>query len=185
MRNIIHTTLDADSEPVVGTLCTHESRIIIVTLRFPSVTLFRRVFISVFMLTYLEKEKARAGDQWFNLPRTDLTPELKRDLQLLRMRSVLDPKRHYKKDNANGQAPGFSQVGTLIEGPTEYFSARIPYTERKRTLLEEVLVGEASTGRFKRKYNNVQAARSSGKIAFYKKLKEKRSRSFRNSRSSE
>ncbi|KAL9640486.1 MAG: hypothetical protein Q9164_000236 [Protoblastenia rupestris] len=133
----------------------------------------------------ISKEKARAGDQWFNLPRTDLTPELERDLQLLRMRSVLDPKRHYKKDNANGQAPEFSQVGTLIEGPTEYFSARIPYTERKRNLLEEVLAGEASTGRFKSKYNNVQAAKSSGRRKFYKKLKEKRSRSFRNSRSSE
>merc|ERR1711907_361288 len=34
-----------------------------------------------------EEKKATAGSQWFNMPKTDLTPELRRDLQLLKMRS--------------------------------------------------------------------------------------------------
>ncbi|KAH9221879.1 putative rRNA-processing protein fcf2 [Leptodontidium sp. 2 PMI_412] len=103
---------------------------------------------------------------------TNLTPELKRDLQLLRMRDVLDPKRHYKKDNKKQQVPEFSQVGTIIEGPTEYFSSRLLNKDRKRTLVEEVLAGEKASGRFKSKYNEIQDAKTSGKKAHYKKLRD-------------
>ena len=56
------------------------------------------------------------------------------------MRDVLDPKRFYKKENSKPQIPEFSQVGTIIEGPTEYFSGRLSNKERKRTLVEEILV---------------------------------------------
>ena len=31
-----------------------------------------------------------------------MTPEIKRDLQLLKSRSVLDPKRFYKRDSSKG-----------------------------------------------------------------------------------
>ena len=124
----------------------------------------------------MQEKKATAGSDWFNLPRTDLTPELKRDLQLLKMRNVLDPKRHYKKENAKTNAPEFSQVGTIIEGPTEFYSSRIPNRERKNTFVDEVLAAEESTGRFKRKYGDIQSSKTSGKKAHYKKLKENRSR---------
>lgn len=90
------------------------------------------------------------------------------------MRGVLDPKRHYKKESGKTKAPEFSQVGTIVEGPTEFFSGRISKRDRKRTLVEEILAAEAETGRFKNKYNEVQAAKSSGKKAFYKELKAKR-----------
>ncbi|TKA57858.1 hypothetical protein B0A49_08604, partial [Cryomyces minteri] len=101
-----------------------------------------------------EEKKATAGPQWFDLPRTDLTPELKRDLQLLKMRSVLDPKRHYKKENGKAKAPEFSHVATIVEGPTEFFSGRLLNRDRKKTFVDEVLAGEAQTGRFKNKYND-------------------------------
>ncbi|KAI1433968.1 Fcf2-domain-containing protein [Xylaria sp. CBS 124048] len=117
--------------------------------------------------------KANAGPQWFNLPATDLTPELRRDLQLLRMRDVLDPKRHYKKDNSRA-IPQFSQVGTVIPGPTDYFNARMTKKERKRTLLEQVLETEDTTRRFKSKYGEIQAVKTSGKKAHYKKTMQQR-----------
>ncbi|KAK1819675.1 dTDP-fucopyranose mutase [Friedmanniomyces endolithicus] len=122
----------------------------------------------------LEVKKATAGTQWFNLPRTDLTPQLKRDLQLLKMRNVLDPHRHYKKDGGKMQAPEYSQVGTIIEGPTEFFSGRIENKQRKKTFVEEVLAGEQETGRFKRKYGELQGRKTSGKKAFYKAMKANR-----------
>jgi hypothetical protein len=103
-----------------------------------------------------------------------VTPELKRDLQLLKMRDVLDPKRFYKKDARKSAIPEFSQVGTIIEGPTEYFTGRLSNKERKRTLVEEILAGESATGRFKSKYNDIQAAKTSGKKAHYKKIVESR-----------
>ncbi|KAI9785021.1 MAG: hypothetical protein M1839_001218 [Geoglossum umbratile] len=124
----------------------------------------------------MKVKKATAGPNWFNLPRTNLTPQLKRDLQLLRLRSVLDPKRHYKKNTSKGgQFPEFSQVGTIVEGSTEFFSARIPNKQRKKTFVDEVLAGEKESGYFGRKYNEVQASKTSGKKAFYKKLQERRS----------
>ncbi|KAG8628907.1 hypothetical protein KVT40_002772 [Elsinoe batatas] len=126
-----------------------------------------------------EKKKATAGERWYNLPKTDLTPELKRDLQILKMRNVLDPHRHYKKEGGKMKAPEYSQVGTIIEGPTEYYSSRLNNRDRKRTFVEEVLAGEQETGRFKRKYGDVQAQKTSGKKAFYKSVKAKRTASFK------
>ncbi|KAJ2993453.1 hypothetical protein NUW58_g1832 [Xylaria curta] len=120
-----------------------------------------------------QAHKADAGPQWFNLPATDLTPELRRDLQLLKMRDVLDPKRHYKKDTSRA-IPEFSQVGTVIPGPTDYFSARMTKKDRKRTLLEDVLDTEATTKRFKSKYGEIQAVKTSGKKGHYKKMMQKR-----------
>jgi hypothetical protein len=87
------------------------------------------------------------------------------------MRDTIDPKRFYKKDNSKAKVPEFSQVGTIIEGPTEYFSSRLSNKDRKRTFVEEVLAGEASSGRFKSKYNEIQAAKTSGKKAHYKRIK--------------
>lgn len=103
-----------------------------------------------------------------------MTPELKRDLQLLRMRSVLDPKRHYKRENLRNRVPEFSEVGTIIEGPTEYFSARLTRKERKQTFAEEILAGRVATHRFKTKYNEIQEAKTSGKKAYYKAIKAQR-----------
>ncbi|KAI1426693.1 Fcf2 pre-rRNA processing-domain-containing protein [Xylaria sp. FL1777] len=117
--------------------------------------------------------KADAGPQWFNLPATDLTPELRRDLQLLKMRDILDPKRHYKKDTTRA-IPEFSQIGTVIPGPTDYFNSRMTKKERKRTLLEDVLETEDTTRRFKSKYGEIQAAKTSGKKGHYKKMMQKR-----------
>ncbi|KDB26261.1 hypothetical protein H109_01933 [Trichophyton interdigitale MR816] len=122
------------------------------------------------------KEKPTSGPKWFNLPKTVVTPELKRDLQILRMRSVLDPHRHYKKENGKAKIPEYSQVGTIIEGPTEFFSARITKKERKNNFAEEIMAAEKESGRFKRKYAEIQEAKTSGKKAYYKKLKAKRAR---------
>lgn len=125
---------------------------------------------------YHEKDKITAGSDWFDLPKTELTAEFRRDLQLLRMRSVLDPKRHYKKENGKAEPPEFSQVGTIIEGPTEFFSARITKKDRKRTFVEEALAVERETKRFEAKYNDIQTSKRSGKKSFYRSLKAKRSR---------
>ncbi|KAB8349663.1 hypothetical protein FH972_023682 [Carpinus fangiana] len=114
------------------------------------------------------EKKASAGAKWFNMPKTNLTPELKRDLQLIKMRNVLDPHRHYKKESAKAPPPEFSQVGTLVEGPTEFYSSRLQNSQRKRTLVEEVLEAEQESGRFKRKYGEIQMAKTSGRKGHYK-----------------
>ncbi|CAD6439615.1 11068252-94a7-42a9-ad6d-ea5fa3bdeb1b [Sclerotinia trifoliorum] len=124
----------------------------------------------------LKAKKSTAGAKWFNMPKTVVTPELKRDLQLLRLRSVLDPKRFYKKDTTRAEVPEYSQVGTVIEGPTEYFSSRLTNKERKQTFVEQVLATEQANHKFRNKYNDIQAAKASGKKEHYKKMKALRKR---------
>ncbi|KAL2037028.1 hypothetical protein N7G274_010313 [Stereocaulon virgatum] len=135
----------------------------------------RRVDDPFKMMERIKKEKgASTGPDFFDMPRTKLTPELKTDLQLLKMRSILDPHRHYKNEYSKASVPEYSQVGMIIEGPTEYLSPRLLNRERKRTFVEEILADKTSTGRFKRKYNDIQASKTSGGKAFYKTLKGKR-----------
>ena len=69
------------------------------------------------------------------------------------------------------EAPEYSQVGTIVEGATEFFTGRIENKKRKRTFVEEVLAGEQETGRFKKKYGEVQGKKTSGKKGFYKAVK--------------
>ena len=123
------------------------------------------------------KDKPTAGSAWFDLPKTELTTELKRDLQLLRMRSVLDPKRHYKKESGKAGPPQYSQVGTIVEGPTEFFSSRIAKRDRKKTFVEEALAVERENKRFEAKYRNIQTLKQSGKQSYYKNLRAKRNTS--------
>ena len=44
-----------------------------------------------------QKSEETAGPGWYNLPKTEVTDEIKQDLKLIKMRGVLDPKRFYKK----------------------------------------------------------------------------------------
>ncbi|KAL8737934.1 MAG: hypothetical protein Q9181_001197 [Wetmoreana brouardii] len=124
--------------------------------------------------TKSKQHKNSTGPDWYYLPRTNLTPELKRDLQMLKMRSIWDPKRHYKNDNRKPLIPEYCQVGTIFEGPTEFYSSRIPKHHRKKSFVEGILAGEESTGRFKSRYNNIQNTKNSGRRAFYNNLKQKR-----------
>lgn len=121
-----------------------------------------------------QNDQTDAGAQWYNLPKTELTSTLKRDLQLIEMRNVLDPHRHYKKNTRRGKIPTFSQVGTVIEGPTEWYSGRINKKDRSKNFVEEEIRNEQVSGRFKRKYNEIQSSKTSGKKAHYKKVLAKR-----------
>lgn len=94
------------------------------------------------------------------------------------MRSVLDSKRHYKKDNSKSKVPEFSQIGTVIQGPTEFFSARLKRKDRKATLADEILASENYSGKFKSKYGDLQAAKTSGKKGHQKAMQAKRAKRY-------
>ncbi|KAI8342309.1 Fcf2 pre-rRNA processing-domain-containing protein [Chlamydoabsidia padenii] len=121
----------------------------------------------------LEREKT-TGKGWFDMPLAEVTPEIKRDLQILKMRHVLDRKRHYKK-MGKGPDPKYFQMGTIIEGATEFFSSRINKKDRKRTFAEELLSNDEYTSYYNRKYLETQERKTSGGKKHYKKLKAKRS----------
>ena len=63
-------------------------------------------------LKKLEREKTK-GDKWYGMPATEVTEEIKNDLEILKMRGALDPKRFYKK-SSNTDIPKYFQVEILF-----------------------------------------------------------------------
>lgn len=111
------------------------------------------------------------------MPRTSNDPQVKRDLQILKLRAVLAlGKQHFKNDTRKDPIPKFSQVGTLVEGPTDFYNGRLNRKERKRTLVEEVLSSGTTLAKFKTKYNEIQDRSRSGKKSHYKKMLARRRR---------
>ena len=85
---------------------------------------------------------------------TPMTNQLKTDLSLIRNRNYLDPKKFYKSaDSFDGK---ILQVGTVIEGSTEYYSSRMTRKERRGNITEE-LMADANVRQYaKRKYLDMQ-----------------------------
>ncbi|KAG7585562.1 Fcf2 pre-rRNA processing C-terminal [Arabidopsis thaliana x Arabidopsis arenosa] len=94
--------------------------------------------------------KDTTGSNWFDMPAPTMTPELKRDLQLLKLRTVMDPALHYKKSVSRSKlAEKYFQVGTVIE-PAEEFYGRLTKKNRKATLADE-LVSDPKTSQYRKR----------------------------------
>ena len=96
-----------------------------------------------------------AGKSWFDLPASTITDEVKNDLRVLRLRSTFDPKNFYKKFDST-KFPKYFQFGTVVEGPTEFYSSRLTRKERKRTLTEEIMADPQLTAVRKKRYTKMQ-----------------------------
>ncbi|KAG1780479.1 Fcf2 pre-rRNA processing-domain-containing protein [Suillus placidus] len=120
-----------------------------------------------------------AGPSWFDLPapaEADL-PRLHREVEALRLRNQLDPKRFYRKDDGNGKGikglPKHFAIGTIVTTNTPFGTAstdNLPRAHRKRTLVDE-LVDDAEARRYaKRKFEELQAVRGArGKNTLHQK----------------
>jgi hypothetical protein len=64
--------------------------------------------------------------------------------------------------------PEYSQVGTIVEGPTDFFGGRLNRKERNESFVKEVMSKEGKDGRFKRKYDELQVKKRSGKMGSWK-----------------
>jgi len=122
-------------------------------------------------LTKKEKKELRsktAGPGWFDLPapsEADL-PRLYREVEALRLRNQLDPKRFYKKDEGEGKGikglPKYFAIGTILPSSTPFGTAsgdNLTRANRKRTLVDE-LVDDAEAKRYaKKKFDDLQSVR--------------------------
>ncbi|KAG6336065.1 hypothetical protein ID866_3038 [Astraeus odoratus] len=120
-----------------------------------------------------------AGPSWFDLPapaEADL-PRLYREVEALRLRNQLDPKRFYRKDESEGRGikslPKHFAIGTIVTTTTPFGTAstdNLPRAERKRTLVDE-LVDDAEARRYtKKKFSELQAIRgAAGRNTLHKK----------------
>lgn len=75
------------------------------------VNLFKTKLILYTFVFKIERSKTK-GKGWFNMSAPELTEERENDLKILQMRSVLDPKHFYKKNDLK-VLPKYYQVKTL------------------------------------------------------------------------
>ncbi|RDB18036.1 rRNA-processing protein fcf2 [Hypsizygus marmoreus] len=122
-------------------------------------------------LTHKEKKELKnktAGPDWFDLPapsEADL-PRLHREVEALRLRNQLDPKRFYRKDEGEGKGikglPKYFAIGTILPSTTPFGTAsgdNLTRAHRKRTLVDE-LVDDAEAKRYaKKKFDELQGVR--------------------------
>ena len=81
-------------------------------------------------MQYLQAKNKTAGSSWFDLPapaEADL-PKLYREVEALRLRNQLDPKRFYRKEEGEGKG---------IKGLPKYFAVRLASHRRSYTSLSQ------------------------------------------------
>eukprot|EP01025_Chloroclados_australasicus_P036334 TRINITY_DN3702_c0_g1_i4.p1 TRINITY_DN3702_c0_g1~~TRINITY_DN3702_c0_g1_i4.p1 ORF type:complete len:361 (-),score=37.40 TRINITY_DN3702_c0_g1_i4:577-1629(-) len=84
------------------------------------------------------KQADTKGKEWYDLPAPTITPELERDLKVVRLRENFDPKRFYKSFESD-KLPKYFQIGTVIQGAADFYSGRLPKRLRRKTITEELL----------------------------------------------
>uniref|UniRef100_U5EQ34 Putative fcf2 pre-rrna processing n=1 Tax=Corethrella appendiculata TaxID=1370023 RepID=U5EQ34_9DIPT len=101
------------------------------------------------------QERAKTkGDNWFNLPATEMTDEIKNELELIRMRSALDSQHFYKR-NEMKTLPKYFQIGKVVDSPLDYYNDRAEGGSKKRkanTLVDELMADAEFQKRNKKKY---------------------------------
>lgn len=102
---------------------------------------------------------ATAGKKWYDLPATELTPEVHRDLSILYNRHVVDPKHFFKRSSSKKPTlPKFFHMGTVIADPSEYYSSRLTKKQRRTTLTAELLADKTARKHLRKKYLEVARA---------------------------
>ncbi|XP_066262407.1 deoxynucleotidyltransferase terminal-interacting protein 2-like [Euwallacea similis] len=126
-----------------------------------------------------EREKTK-GKNWYGLPATEMTDELKQDLEVLQMRSVLDPKRFYKKNDLK-VLPKYFQVGKVMDAPLDFYNNRLTKKERKRTLVDELLSDAEFQKYNKRKFKEIEEEKQKTHFKSWKKAKNLKKKKKKNS----
>ena len=86
--------------------------------------------------------------------------QLRREVQALRLRNALDPKRFYRASAKNQAMPKFAQLGKIIASPLEP-KAVLSRQERGRTVVEELIRDAEAASYAKRKFSESQASHRS------------------------
>lgn len=117
-----------------------------------------------------EKRKQGTGTGWFNMRAPQITPEIKHDLEVLRMRSALDPKHFYKKNDMT-TLPKHFHIGKVIDSPMYFYSSRLTKKECKKTIVDE-LMADANFKKYnKRKYKEIVEEKKKTHYKAYKHAK--------------
>jgi hypothetical protein len=97
------------------------------------------------------------GDGWFCFRPTPDSAELQADLALIRNRNYLDPKRFYKSSDVQSEKlKNMVQLGTVVEGAAEFYSARLTKNQKRSNFTEEVLADSSLSCYVQNKFEATQ-----------------------------
>lgn len=111
-----------------------------------------------------------AGKSWFDLPAPAAAelPQLYREVEALRLRNQLDPKRFYRKDEGEGRGikglPKHFVIGTIVAESNPFGNAsseNLTRASRKRTLVDELVDDAEAKSYAKKKFRELQTVRGS------------------------
>eukprot|EP01048_Picozoa_sp_COSAG05_P005414 COSAG05_NODE_320_length_11481_cov_32.028730_5_plen_280_part_00 len=112
--------------------------------------------------------------KYFDFESTEMTDAVRRDLEVLRMRTFINPKKHYKGSDHQWKPKKF-QIGTVVLPPQEYYSQAGSKRELKRGALDALKGDKTMMAYTKRKFMEAQAAtQAGGKKSYKRKMKKRR-----------
>ena len=106
----------------------------------------------------MREDDDTAGPKWFNMKRPELTPEIIHDVNAMRLRSHLNPKKFYKKKDIEDM-PKYFQIGTVMPSPFEPKSHSLEKSSRRKPLVEQLLEDDSQLNFSRKKWLEVREAR--------------------------
>jgi mRNA-binding protein PUF3 len=104
----------------------------------------------------IKEEKSK---KWFDIPKVEMTDDIKRDLLIVKNRKYLDPKRFYRGEK--WEIPENFQMGEIVEGVGEY-GGRLKRKQKGQTLVDELLKNKESSEWFSKTFIDIQTRKKSG-----------------------
>lgn len=124
-------------------------------------------------LQRIRSAEALEASQWHDMKTPTMTPEIERDLRMIRLRRWADPKHHFTRDDyvgKKGELPKVFQLGTVVSGVGERSLTR---KNRKQSITAEFLADDATRKYAKRVFDEIQTKRTSGGKNAYKRRHKK------------
>ena len=84
------------------------------------------------------QREATAGKAWGEMPKVELTEELKADLKALQLRNFIYPSRFYKTNDSK-KLPQYFQIGTIVTDKNDMRTERLTKKEAKGSLAQQFL----------------------------------------------
>jgi len=104
-----------------------------------------------------------AGSEWFHMPKPAMTPELEKDMAVLRMRQHLEKGRHYKSLGWKSKAPEYFQVGVVVDSQHDYYSGRLTRRDRREHIKDELLASAEVKAQTRKRFHEIQEKSQSGR----------------------
>ncbi|KAJ1984981.1 rrna-processing protein fcf2 [Dimargaris verticillata] len=109
--------------------------------------------------------------KWSDIVTPEMTPAIKRDLLALKYRNDLNPHHSYKGDSYREEIPESFQIGTVVEAPHEFYSARMTRKERKPTLADQLISSVEARQSIKRRYEKMKQKQYEGSKKWYRDMR--------------